>query len=308
MSLHKLEALLAIVVLGCSAPAGDDGVVESTDPSSSDGSSMSSTGDPATGEPETEDTATGDPATGDPATGDPETDEASTGSPDFPAEPCDMLAQDCPEGQKCARWLGFSLHSKCVPVLGDGQPGDPCTMNLQEGTDDCGPDSLCSANGAYDEPDTGICRPYCTGTLDDLQCPAGHVCIVRELTVTLSTLCERLCDPLASDCEAGLGCYFEFESQQETDGNFLCNSSSGNPPLGQPCPDGYPFACAPGDFCIEEYKLPTCDRSFCCTTYCDPMQGDAGCADVPGTTCQVYADANFLNLPQYPHVGACMAP
>ena len=46
---------------------------------------------------------------------------------------CDLWAQDCPEGQKCAGYFGSqSWAVKCVDVTGTDQPGDACTT---EGTD-----------------------------------------------------------------------------------------------------------------------------------------------------------------------------
>lgn len=55
------------------------------------------------------------------------TDEDATG-----VTPCDVFKQDCPEGEKCSAYAddgGTSWNaSKCVPVNGDGQPGEPCTV------------------------------------------------------------------------------------------------------------------------------------------------------------------------------------
>jgi hypothetical protein len=44
---------------------------------------------------------------------------------------CDPWYQDCPEGEKCVPFDEFQTGSytanKCVPVLGDNQPGEACT-------------------------------------------------------------------------------------------------------------------------------------------------------------------------------------
>lgn len=45
------------------------------------------------------------------------------------AGPCDLFGQDCPEGAKCtlvSEGGGWWSGTKCVPVTGDGQPGDAC--------------------------------------------------------------------------------------------------------------------------------------------------------------------------------------
>jgi hypothetical protein len=55
---------------------------------------------------------------------------------------CDLYAQDCPEGEKCAPvitdgggdWNAFI----CVPVSGTDMPGDPCIAESSaDGLDSC---------------------------------------------------------------------------------------------------------------------------------------------------------------------------
>lgn len=45
---------------------------------------------------------------------------------------CDPFEQDCPAGQKCAAWSNNASSAwnatRCVPVTGDQQPGEPCTV------------------------------------------------------------------------------------------------------------------------------------------------------------------------------------
>jgi hypothetical protein len=47
----------------------------------------------------------------------------------WPSE-CDPFLQDCPEGEKCVSYAssgGSWDANKCVPVLGDGAAGEPCS-------------------------------------------------------------------------------------------------------------------------------------------------------------------------------------
>ena len=69
--------------------------------------------------------------------------------PPQPASPaCDPYMQDCPEGEKCVPMASPGSdafdENKCVPVTGEGEPGDACAYGgVNEATDDCGPDSYC---------------------------------------------------------------------------------------------------------------------------------------------------------------------
>ncbi len=45
---------------------------------------------------------------------------------DMTTEGCDPWQQDCPEGNKCVSYQG---EYKCVPVLGDQAPGEPCVSD-----------------------------------------------------------------------------------------------------------------------------------------------------------------------------------
>ncbi|HEY6722683.1 MAG TPA: hypothetical protein VI197_01595, partial [Polyangiaceae bacterium] len=80
-----------------------------------------------------------------------------------------------------------------------------------------------------------------------------------------------VCDPLAQDCEGGLGCYFH--------GLPLCAASDGLE-LDEPC--DAEFACAPGLDCVSGAEAP--DEYFC-EPYCDatdpesPLACDTLCPD-----------------------------
>jgi hypothetical protein len=281
--MRHIKVVLLLWLIGCDAPSEDDGAGTTTSPDSTDSQ-------------DSQTTTAGDPTT-----------DPSAGDGDFPSQGCDMLAQNCPDGYKCGLRLEIGFVTACVPVLGDGQPGEVCTIDLSQGTDDCGATSVCVNYGNVDAPEPGICRAFCSGSSDDPQCDPGHTCKLGNFG-GISATCERLCDPLVPTCEAGLGCYFFGGLPIYVDGDFLCDRTYANDPLGEVCADGTPSACSTGNFCIEEYYLPACDGAFCCTTYCDPQQGGVECAGMPGTTCQPFTEAVHEVPVEYQHVGACVSP
>lgn len=92
---------------------------------------------------------------------------------------CDVFDQDCPEGEKCVVYSPDAdlppSSSKCVPVSGDGAPGDPCSSDGPvAATDDCDAISACWA---------GVCRSFCTGTAEQPECTPGFDCIAENLCV-----------------------------------------------------------------------------------------------------------------------------
>jgi Mg-chelatase subunit ChlD len=91
---------------------------------------------------------------------------------------CDPFMQDCPEGEKCVAYAstGGPLDAnKCVPVTGDGMPGEMCIYDgVVEATDDCDAVSYC-----WDVTDvTGTCTQFCAGTADAPVCPEGLECLL----------------------------------------------------------------------------------------------------------------------------------
>ena len=96
---------------------------------------------------------------------------------DYPTIPeCDHFSQDCPDGDKCVPYAkgGTEFDDvKCVPITGEGEPGDPCTYGgIVESTDDCGATSFCWTDGA----DTGTCTLFCGGWEQEPVCPMGLEC------------------------------------------------------------------------------------------------------------------------------------
>ncbi len=182
---------------------------------------------------------------------------------------CDLWAQDCPEGEKCMPWANDGGRvwnaNKCVPIHPDpkGQY-EPCAVEGSpvSGIDDCDIHHMCF----YVHPDTlqGVCLSMCIGSEANPQCPnPEEFCSIHD-DGTL-TLCQRECDPLMSDCPAGMTCNRDFGYR------FMCGADhSGS--YGDAC--DYLDSCGPDLFCLEASFVPGCTDTRCCTEFCDLRQAD----------------------------------
>ena len=293
---HNLGAfaLTAAFGLGLVACAGDPAA-------SDDGQTTTSQGDDSTGESTT--TATTDPTTSTTAsetgtdTSDGNDDDwSSSGS--FYAVPedfsgvseCDPWLQDCPDGEKCVPYAstgGTWDANKCVPILGDGAPGDPCTSTgLIEATDDCDADSVCWHAGP-DQP--GACTSFCAP--DPPSCEADQACMIANRGSI--NLCLDACDPLGQDCDSGFGCFF-------VSAVFVCMVAT-EAPLGEPC--GYVNDCPAASVCVAAEQLPGCAGESCCAAYCS--LSEPACAQ-PDTTCVALFEPSEPPTP-FDDVGLCRA-
>jgi hypothetical protein len=211
---------------------------------------------------------------------------------------CDPFLQDCPEGEKCVPCssTGGNLDAnKCVPVIGDGQPGDPCVYGgTVEASDDCDADSYCWDVMEVDGQQVGVCTPICEGTADDPICPMGTACLIANEGST--TLCLSTCDPLLQDCGPGLGCFWANVS-------FFCLQTTQDIPLGEPC--GFTNDCAAGLVCLGSTVFPDCADASCCGSFCSVMAG-APCPQM-GTECSAFFEQGMAPL-GYEDVGVCILP
>jgi hypothetical protein len=210
---------------------------------------------------------------------------------------CDPFMQDCPDGEKCVPFAssgGVWDANKCVPVTGDGVPGDTCIWGgIVEATDDCGADSICWDVMDVDGQLLGVCTEYCGGTADDPICPPETSCIIiNEGSINL---CITSCDPLLQDCGAGLACFWAVS-------DFNCIFTTDDIPTGEPC--GYINDCAAGNFCADAAALPACNGSACCASFCD--LADPLCS-VAGTECTSFFEEGMAP-PGYEDVGVCILP
>jgi hypothetical protein len=283
---------LALLVLACGPPklTGDvdaDADAESDDETSSS-SSSSETSTTQTSASETGSTET---------TGDwtfvPELDVWETIE-------CDSFAQDCPDGEKCVPYgsTGGNWDAlKCVPVIGDQAPGEPCTYGgTVDATDDCDATSHCWDVQDVDGEAIGTCTAFCTGTADMPECPPGSQCLVSGSGVI--NLCIPTCDPILQDCNGGLACFW-------ANNGFNCIFTTSDIPSGEPC--GFINDCAQGNGCITAEALPSCAGSACCSPWCLLGDGDLPCEVLPGSTCVPFFEQGMAP-PGYEHIGICLLP
>jgi hypothetical protein len=227
-------------------------------------------------------------------------------SPDMgPIGECDQWVQDCPGEQKCVPVASDGSSSwndlKCVPVMGAGQPGDPCTTTPlgQSGLDDCAFGSYC---WSVDEAGAGTCVALCTGSPDAPMCDPGTVCSITNQGVL--SLCLLTCDPLAMDCAAGDVCVFDDDQN-----GFRCvfDGSEDGGQLHGGCV--FINGCDPGLACVPSAGAAECDQgqSRCCEPYCDLTAPDPDIACTgAGQVCQPW----FAMDPPtgLEDVGVCFVP
>jgi hypothetical protein len=211
---------------------------------------------------------------------------------------CDPFLQDCPDGEKCVPYSSTASSldaNKCVAVIGDGQPGEPCIYEGNvESTDDCDAESFCWDTMDVNGEQVGVCTAFCTGTPDEPICAPGTGCFIANEGST--TLCLSTCDPLMQACGPGLACYWG-----NTD--FFCLVTTQDIALGEPC--GFTNDCAGGLACIAADLLPNCDGAACCASFCSVMAGEP-CAQI-GTECSAFFEQGMAPS-GYEDIGVCMLP
>jgi hypothetical protein len=192
-------------------------------------------------------------------------------------EACDIFLQDCAPGEKCVPYSANGGNwdaNKCVPVLGDGMIGDPCTWGgIVEATDDCDENSACWDVKAVGNDVLGTCTAFCGGTSEDPICAEGTSCLQGSNGAI--AFCVDGCNPLTQECEAGEACFWTTDS-------FSCVFTTTDLPTGQPC--GFINDCAEGNGCVAGEYVPNCNGANCCAAFCDLDCGGDVCA-IPNTTC-----------------------
>lgn len=214
---------------------------------------------------------------------------------------CDVWAQDCPEGQKCAPWVsdgGAAWDAlRCVDVdANGGQPGDACEAEGggASGIDDCALGTMCWNVG---EEGTGVCVAFCGGTAQAPTCAdTATTCIIANEGVL--NLCLPICDPLLQDCGDGQACYPAGDA-------FACAPDvSGELGLyGDPC--AAINTCDAGLLCANPELVPGCEGEGCCTSFCEIDDG----TDCPGQgqECVTWYEAGQAP-PGAESLGACVIP
>lgn len=288
------------------------------------GASAAMTTPATTGVPTTGVFTTSDPdGTGDDATfggdDDPPLDDSAEGgdfiiTPDVTCAPpnwpgtkaslglqCDLFAQDCPTGSKCAP-VGFCEATvwngtTCAPLDPNPQQvGEPCTMqgSPSSGLDDCDIGLTC----AFVDPDTleGTCEDLCTGSEDDPICESDtDVC--AEL-YDAAHLCLPGCNPLMDDCTDGT-CI-------PAEGDFACVWDGADLQPGEACE--YLDDCTAGAVCAATGLTGDCgDGFYCCTSVCDLNAPDPSAACLPGQECAPWYRPGTVMPPQ-DAIGVCTLP
>jgi len=290
------ELSLGLVLVGCSyAAPGDSATGASTGDETTFVAEVTTDVDPTSA------TTTQPEPTG--ASGD----SGSTGEPPPGAPECDVWTQDCADGEKCVPWAddGGTIWNatRCVPVMGNGQPGDSCTLQGEiTGIDDCALGSICMRldNGT----DKGICVAQCEGQPEAPSCAElGDACVITNDGVL--AICMANCDPVVQDCASGLGCY-----PLGSNGAPVCwpDFSGEGGAYGDPCATGN--GCDPGLFCAGQFVVPGCEHEACCSEFCDltVADPDAQCSgQAQGQICQSFFFEE-TPTPGLEHLGVCAPP
>ncbi len=215
---------------------------------------------------------------------------------------CDVFKQDCEDGEKCAPWASQDGDvwnaTKCVPVTGDGKPGEPCTAEGGgvSGFDDCSKGSFC---WDVDHENHGTCIELCSGSADEPVCEDGtnFSCITFDVEVV--HICVATCDPLKLDCPGDGVCdpvgnifrCFPDKTAEDLKALEACDEFDDR---------------AEGLICLSSEPAMECGRpGYCCTPSCDVTGPNVACPGV-GQECVPYFPDD--TVPKYAHVGICLLP
>jgi hypothetical protein len=217
------------------------------------------------------------------------------------ANTCDPAEQDCPEGDKCTGYVVEQGSccvdaNKCVPVIGNGQLGDPCVRT--EDNDDCAEGLFCMTVTSGSTGD-GRCLAFCDVATQDCHedgLPDAQCIAFNDGTLPL---CQDSCDPLLQDCSGDLGCY------GVGDQGFVCSVPGYEPGLGNDGDMCYTIqSCKPGLGCTAAEVLSDCGASRCCSPYCDLSMPDP--CTLP-EECVPYYEPGTAP-PGFEDVGLCAVP
>ncbi|MEM7152059.1 MAG: hypothetical protein AAF799_04415 [Myxococcota bacterium] len=123
---------------------------------------------------------------------------------------CDIIEQDCPDGEKCMPWANDGGEAwnatRCAPISDTpAAAGEPCTMvgSPTSGIDDCDATSMCF----HVDPDalTGTCVSFCESIEPPTCADAERVCAVANDEVIAA--CLLPCDLEAPECPEGQECF-----------------------------------------------------------------------------------------------------
>ncbi len=262
-------------------------------PTSSPPGSSSSPPDPSAGTMTGESGETGEPDDGG--------SNFIPGGRDQGGPDCDIFAQDCPEGQKCAAWASDGGNAwntaKCVDITGDQKPGEACKAEGGgfSGEDDCVKGAMC---WDVDAEGQGTCIPLCTGSADRPSCEEGLSC--AEATDGVLSICLPLCDPLAQGCPGDDVCIPVGDA-------FVCvpDASGEEGQVFDAC--AVANGCDPGLVCAGSGAASECDQRVngCCVPMCS-ISGMIGCPGVGQECLSLWGEG--MAPPEFADIGYCAVP
>ena len=290
--------------LGSSAEEGSAG--STTSDQESDG------GDVSTGSPNTTDDVP-DPSTSTSIGG--STDEGDDldsssdsgagfiyGGPDTgsPPDECDLFAQDCPDGEKCAPWAndGGPVYNATRCSVIEDQPdavGEACEYEVSylTGLDSCDQGAVCLPSTI--DASERACVALCVGDADNPYCENPDTTCVAPYGESAG-LCLPVCDPLQPEgCAPGQSC-------TPFGDDWACIVTQGLQP-GDACEATN--ACATGAICLPGDELDTCDSGSCCTSLCDLGEPDPNASCVGSEECQPYYEGAPFG---WENLGVCRLP
>ncbi len=177
---------------------------------------------------------------------------------------CDLIAQDCPTGMKCATVNGMMAVTTMCVMAGTATDGQPCTRTM--GMDNCAAGFSC-ARGA------GVCRKLCTG---DTGCDTGQKCSTLSRAVTTVGVCAPACTPFGTDCGA-LNCSATATTLTGMTSFFTCRTPGMTADF-DTCNAGN--SCAADRICdpTQQWCTPLCDTGSNPANSCPAFATDGGVA------------------------------
>jgi hypothetical protein len=183
---------------------------------------------------------------------------------------CDIIQQDCPEGQKCMPYSGDGDNSweslACFPIVPDPDGlYEPCQVfeSGVSGKDTCDKWLMCW--NVDPDTGTGVCFGQCMGTWDNPSC-ADPQAVCNGGRSALS-ICLPGCDPLLQGCPLADLCV---PNPQDPD-SFICviDGSGDEGQAFDVCE--YANACDAGLLCANPALAIECDPMApgCCIPFCD---------------------------------------
>lgn len=210
---------------------------------------------------------------------------------------CSTFDQNCGDGEKCipiadrdGDWNG----TKCIPITGGSEAGEPCTAQGISGIDNCALGHICWDR---DERGNGTCVAFCSGDQSQPVCTDGFACISNS---NVLHLCLTSCHPLAQDCTFGSTC-------TALSSSFVCvpdkSGLDGKP--NDSC-SNYD-ECDPGLICFPHvYVSASCNPQDleCCTPFCELPDGPC---PAPDQNCSPWYEEGEAPLGEE-NLGICLIP